>query len=50
MSATIKRDLRTGRPVWLERRLTSIPTIKLTRAVSCDVLLIGAGMSGGDYR
>lgn len=46
MSATIKRDLRTGRPVWLERRLPAIVTSKLTRAVSCDVLVVGAGISG----
>ena len=46
MSAIIKRDLRTGRPVWLERRLPAIATKKLTRAVSCDVLVVGAGISG----
>ncbi len=46
MSATIKRDLRTGRPVWLERRLPTIATKALSRAVSCDVLVIGAGISG----
>lgn len=46
MSATIKRDLRTGRPVWLERRLPAITAKALTRAVSCDVLVVGAGISG----
>jgi glycine/D-amino acid oxidase-like deaminating enzyme len=46
MSATIKRDLRTGRPVWLERRLPPIATKALTRPVSCDVLVVGAGISG----
>lgn len=46
MSATIKRDLRTGRPVWLERRLPAIAAKALTRAVSCDVLVVGAGISG----
>jgi glycine/D-amino acid oxidase-like deaminating enzyme len=46
MSATIKRDLRTGRPVWLQRRLPPIATKALTRTVSCDVLVVGAGISG----
>ncbi len=46
MSATIKRDLRTGRPVWMERRLPAIASSALTRAVSCDVLVVGAGISG----
>ena len=46
MSATVERDLRTGRAVWLERRLPVIPTKTLTRAVSCDVLVVGAGISG----
>lgn len=46
MTATIKRDLRTGRSVWLEQRLPAIATRKLTRTVSCDVLVIGAGISG----
>lgn len=46
MSATVKRDLRTGRPLWLDRRLPPIATDALTRPVSCDVLVIGAGISG----
>lgn len=46
MTVTIKRDLRTGRSVWLEQRLPAITTRKLTRTVSCDVLVIGAGISG----
>ena len=46
MSATVERDLRTGRAVWLERRLPVIHTKTLTRAVSCDVLVVGAGISG----
>ena len=46
MSATQERDLRTGRPVWLEGRLPAIPAKTLTRAVSCDVLVVGAGISG----
>ena len=46
MSATIKRDLRTGRPIWLERQMPAIAGQTLTRAVSCDVLVVGAGISG----
>jgi glycine/D-amino acid oxidase-like deaminating enzyme len=46
MSLTIKRDLRTGRPLWLDRRLPSLPSGELTRDISCDVLVIGAGISG----
>ena len=46
MSLTIKRDLRTGRPLWLDRRLPSLPSEQLKRGISCDVLVIGAGISG----
>lgn len=46
MSATQERDLRTGRPVWLEGRLPVIPAKTLTRTASCDVLVVGAGISG----
>ena len=46
MSVTVKRDLRTGRPLWLDRRLPSIATSELTRDISCDVLVVGAGISG----
>jgi glycine/D-amino acid oxidase-like deaminating enzyme len=46
MPLTIKRDLRTGRPLWLDRRLPSLPSDELKRSISCDVLVIGAGISG----
>lgn len=46
MSVTVKRDLRTGRPIWLDRRLPSIRSAALVRPVSCDVLVVGAGISG----
>lgn len=46
MSVTVKRDLRTGRPVWLDRRLPNIPSNELKKSVSCDVLVVGAGISG----
>lgn len=46
MSVTVKRDLRTGRPIWLNRRLPPIRSAALVRSVSCDVLVVGAGISG----
>jgi glycine/D-amino acid oxidase-like deaminating enzyme len=46
MSATVKRDLRTGDPIWLDRKLPPIDTSRLTRSISCDVLVVGAGISG----
>ena len=46
MSATVKRDLRTGRPLWLDQRLPTIATQSLKRKLSCDVLVVGAGISG----
>lgn len=46
MPLTIKRDLRTGRPLWLDRRLPSLASDELKRNISCDVLVIGAGISG----
>ena len=46
VTVTIKRDLRTGRPLWLDRRLPSFPSDQLKRNISCDVLVVGAGISG----
>jgi glycine/D-amino acid oxidase-like deaminating enzyme len=46
MSLTVKRDLRTGRPVWLDRRLPNIASDALKSPISCDVLIVGAGISG----
>jgi glycine/D-amino acid oxidase-like deaminating enzyme len=46
MPLTIKRDLRTGRPLWLDRRLPSLASDELKRSISCDVLVVGAGISG----
>lgn len=45
-SATITKDLRTGKPVWLARRRPAIETHALARDVTCDVLVVGAGISG----
>ncbi len=46
MSATRKRDLRTGRSVWQARRAPAIATRPLRRDAKADVLVIGAGVSG----
>ncbi|MBL0923659.1 MAG: hypothetical protein IBJ12_04225 [Sphingomonadaceae bacterium] len=46
MSLTIKRDLRTGRLLWLDRRLPSIASPEPRRDISSDVLVIGAGITG----
>ncbi len=46
MSITKHRDLRTGRPLWLAKRLPPIETAPLVRKVQCDVLVVGAGISG----
>jgi len=44
--ATQKRDLRTGRSVWQARRLPAIPKETLARDLTCDVVVVGAGISG----
>lgn len=44
--ATQKRDLRSGRSVWEARRLPRIQKETLTRDQSCDVVVVGAGISG----
>lgn len=48
MAITMKRklDLRTGVPVWEAYRAPHIPMQKLTRDVTCDVLVVGLGISG----
>lgn len=43
---TRKLDLRTGVPVWEAYRAPSIPTQELTRDATCDVLVVGLGISG----
>ncbi len=45
-SVTHHQDLRTGRPVWLSSRRPAIPVQTLSRPISCDVLVVGAGISG----
>lgn len=43
---TKKRDLRTGRSVWQEKRAPSVPGWQLAGDASADVVIIGAGISG----
>lgn len=46
MSATRERDLRTGRPLWADSAATGVPVRALTEAISIDVAIVGAGISG----
>jgi glycine/D-amino acid oxidase-like deaminating enzyme len=43
---TTRRDLRTGRPIWIGRRAASVAHERLTRDIDTDVLVIGAGITG----
>lgn len=45
-SLTYHRDLRTGRSIWSARRRPAIAMRPLTRSTSCDVAVVGAGISG----
>ena len=45
-SLTNHRELRTGRSIWMARRGPSVACAPLTRNISCDVVVIGAGISG----
>lgn len=44
--ATIKRDLRTGRSLWADSHGLGVPVRPLTAAISVDVAIVGAGISG----
>ena len=44
--STIKRDLRTGRSLWADSPGLGVPVRPLRRAVSVDVAIVGAGISG----
>jgi glycine/D-amino acid oxidase-like deaminating enzyme len=46
MSATHERDLRTCRPLWAEGSGLGVPTRPLSEAISVDVAVVGAGISG----
>ena len=45
-SATHHRDLRTGQSIWSARRRPAIAENPLTRNVACDIVVVGAGISG----
>lgn len=45
-SATHHRDLRTGQSIWSARRRPAIDGKPLTRDVACDIVVVGAGISG----
>ncbi len=44
--ATLKRDLRTGRSVWADSPGLGVPVRPLDKAISVDVCIVGAGISG----
>ncbi len=44
--ATRKRDLRTGRSLWADSHGLGVPTRPLIQAISVDVTIVGAGISG----
>lgn len=44
--ATRKRDLRTGKSLWADSHGLGVPTRPLTQAISVDVAIVGAGISG----
>ena len=46
MGATRKRNLRSGHSIWQRRPLSRFPARRLPRDMRCDVLVIGAGISG----
>ncbi|MGA0544821.1 NAD(P)/FAD-dependent oxidoreductase [Brevundimonas sp. VNH65] len=46
MAATTRRDLRTGRSLWADSPGLGVPVRPLARAVSVDVAVVGAGISG----
>ncbi|WP_447761738.1 NAD(P)/FAD-dependent oxidoreductase [Sphingopyxis panaciterrae] len=45
-SATHHRDLRTGQSIWSARRRPAVEEKPLTRDVACDIVVVGAGISG----
>ena len=46
LSATRHRKLRTGRTVWQSIAIAGLPERRLRRDLCCDVVVIGAGISG----
>jgi hypothetical protein len=46
MGATHKRDLRSGHSIWQRRPLPGVPERRFVQDKRCDVLIVGAGISG----
>ena len=46
MGATHKQDLRSGHSIWQRRALLRFPERRLSNDTRCDVLVVGAGISG----
>jgi glycine/D-amino acid oxidase-like deaminating enzyme len=46
VTATVPRDLRSGRPFWLRRGNVKVGSSPLTANLSVDVAVVGAGISG----
>lgn len=46
MGITRKLDLRTGRSIWEARSAPRVPEVPLARDLRCNVLVVGAGISG----
>ena len=46
MGATHKRDLHSGHSIWQRRPLSGVPERRLVQDTRCDVLIVGAGISG----
>lgn len=45
-SVTKHRDLRTGQSLWMAKRRAPLAMSPLTRKLRCDILVVGAGISG----
>jgi len=45
-SVTQSRDLRSGQSLWSAKRRTNIAIHRLVRDITCDVAVVGAGISG----
>jgi NADPH-dependent 2,4-dienoyl-CoA reductase/sulfur reductase-like enzyme len=46
MTATKEKNLRTGQPVWEAYPAPRIPHRGLTRDITADILIVGAGITG----
>ncbi len=46
MTATQRRDLRTGSPPWSRASVAALRVSRATRPFDCDVIVVGAGISG----